>query len=50
MFRTKYLDPATEGVPTDKEEALNAEIVKTMGKKLETDPMFNVMWAVEGLK
>lgn len=46
-LRTKYLDPTTDTIPLDKEEALNAEIVKTMGKELETDPMLNVMWAVE---
>lgn len=46
-LRTKYLDPASGTIQLDKEKALDAEIVKTMGKKLETDPMLNVMWAVE---
>lgn len=47
QLRTKYLDPATGGVAADKEDALDAEIKKTMGKELETDPMLNIMWAVE---
>lgn len=46
-LRTKYLDPTTDTIPLDKEEALDAEIVKTMGKKLDTDPMLNIMWGVE---
>lgn len=46
-LRDKYLDPNTGSVPVDKEEALEAEIVKTMGKELKTDPMLNIMWGVE---
>lgn len=45
-LRTKYLDPAGD-LPMEKEDALEADIIKTMGKKLSTDPMFNVMWAVD---
>ncbi len=47
QLRTKYLDPRTDTIPLDKEKALDAEIVKTMGKKLETNPMLNVMWKVK---
>lgn len=47
QLRTKYFDPQTGGVPQNKEEALTAEIEQVMGKKLDTDPMFNVMWPVD---
>ncbi len=46
QLRTKYLDTAGD-LPMDKEETLNADIEKTMGKKLNKDPLFNVMWSVE---
>ena len=46
QLRTKYLDTAGD-LPMDKEETLNADIEKTMGKKLNKNPLFNVMWSVE---
>lgn len=46
-LRTKYLNPATDGVDPNQEDALKAEIEHTMGKKLDTDPMLNVMREVE---
>lgn len=46
-LRTKYLNPKTDGVDPNQEDALKAEIEQTMGKKLDIDPMLNVMWKVE---
>lgn len=46
-LRQKYLDPRTDGVALDKEEILETEIEEKMGKKLPSDPMFNIPEYVE---
>lgn len=46
-LRQKYLDPRTDGVALDKEEILEAEIEQKMGKKLPSDPIFNIPENVE---
>lgn len=45
-LRTKYLNPITGGVPPQNEEQLITEIEQTMGKKLDSTPMLNVMWEI----
>lgn len=46
-LRTKYTDPKSGTVPPQNEEGLEKEIEQTMGKKLESDPMLNIMWEVD---
>lgn len=47
QLRSKYIDQTTGSVPPQNEEQLIAEIEQTMGKKLDSDPMLNIMRQVE---
>lgn len=47
QLRSKYIDQATGSVPPQNEEQLITEIEQTMGKKLNSDPMLNIMRQVE---
>lgn len=47
QLRSKYIDQTTGSVPPQNEEQLITEIEQTMGKKLDSDPMLNIMWQVK---
>lgn len=47
QLHTKYTDPASGVVPLEQSEKFDTEIEQIMGKKLDTDPMLNVMREVE---
>lgn len=47
QLHTKYTAPATGVVPLEQSEKFDTEIEQTMGKKLDTDPMLNIMWGVK---